>query len=103
MHPLVSREKRWYPMQSKAIFLLQHLRYNTLSNLELQIEVMNKLNPLLVWIPFENEKDNKDFQMIKDNLDLDVRFREIAMPLDGDKEAYNCAQIHIEKKYKLFV
>lgn len=97
MHPLVSREKRWYPMQSKAIFLLQHLRYNTLSNLELQIEVMNKLNPLLVWIPFENEKDNKDFQMIKDNLDLDVRFREIAMPLDEDKEAYNCAQIDKKK------
>lgn len=56
------------PLQSKTLYKLHHECYNSLSGLEIQLSLIAKLNPLLLNLPFESNKDNEDHLIIKDKI-----------------------------------
>lgn len=101
MHPLKSCNRTWYPLQSKKIFLLQHLLYDSLSNIELQIDIINKLNPLLIWIPFENKQDNDAFNSIKDTIETKEVFKNINIANEKDRSNYSKAYVDKNKNKKI--
>jgi hypothetical protein len=48
----------WMPLQSKTLILLNHLTHDAFRGIKLETDLIQKANPLLLSIPFENEKDN---------------------------------------------
>lgn len=98
LHPNNAIEKRWFPLQSKAIFELQHLYYDKLTNSYLQMCVINKLNPLLTWIPYDSQKDNDDFQNLKDRIDINNVFYDISLNIDIENEIISWKQANSNKK-----
>lgn len=86
MNPYTCCERRYYPMQSKYIFELQHLMYDKLDDIEIEVAVLKKLNPLLTYIPFEKESDNVKFEKIRFQIDNENIFNKIRLNLEYDEK-----------------
>ena len=90
------------PLQSKKLFELHHKVYNKHKSIKLQLDVTSLLDPYLASIRYDDPKDNKDRNYLKDVLYYDKEYyRNIEInelnDEDNEMKKYNEA---IDEKHK---
>ena len=87
----------WMPMQSKAAFRLHHMVFSRFRNIKLQLDMIGELNPLLLGIRFDYAKDQEEFELLRDSLEVDARFRNIRIFGQDDMPRWERSQREKER------
>lgn len=77
--------EEWSPLQSKSLFIAKHLYPE--QGVNTQFNVIKKLNPLLIQIPFQSEKDELDRRKYIDSM-IDEKFLKCEINLNYDTEKW---------------
>lgn len=94
----------WYPLQSKILFRLHHMTHNVFKSIKLQLDMLHNLNPIMTTIRFDDERDNSDFENLKEDLCYnDVRFKDIHLNLKNDLTSWEKANESRKKSTKVVV
>ena len=60
--------KAWMPLQSKTAFKLHHMTFEFFKSIKLQLDLIGSINPLLLAIRFDSERDNRDYEQLRKEL-----------------------------------
>jgi len=58
----------WMPLQSRTLFELNHLTHDAFRGIKLQLDVIKRINPLFLHIPFADDLDTNEYLSMKDEL-----------------------------------
>ena len=61
-------ERTEYPLQNLTLFELNHRTHDVFSGTRLEMELINSLNPVLSSVRFENKKDRRAYEDLKNQL-----------------------------------
>lgn len=89
----------WSPLYTKTTGLIWHMVCSEFKNMRFQIEMIDKLCPLLLKIPFESVHDQKEFaKILNSENNLDKRFRQVKLELDNDDTNWERAKKERQQK-----
>lgn len=85
--------EEWAPLYTKTSERLFQSVCTKYKDMRLQIEMIDKLCPILLKVPFESANDNREFaQIVAKSTCLDKRFDEIEIKLSDDDTEWKEAQ-----------
>lgn len=83
----------WSPLYSKNVGKTWHMVRSRFRNMRFQIDIIDRLCPVLLKVPFESVDDNKEFERIKEtDQELDKRFDFVEFMMDYNDEEWREAK-----------
>jgi len=87
------RNPAWGILQSKTLFRLKMMTFNKFKSMKLQLDIMLKMNPLMLSVPFHSAADQLAVEKLKDSLHYeDDRFQNLLLHLNPNASAWNEAE-----------